>query len=186
MKAAITSTSKLSRYALEIARLELGTIETIGCGHEGIRIKQYLNSICISSGNQWDAAFVFYIYKKASEKLKVENPLVAEQSPYKFYLELQEKSLNLTKPFPTKSSNKPIHIIDGSSIDITSKHLREGDIFLMQYSVGLWHIGLIEKVCSDSIITIEGCVNSGNIHNTIGVFEKRRKLDQVKRIIRIV
>jgi hypothetical protein len=84
------------------------------------------------------------------------------------------------------ASGKQIYKVDAKKSQLTPAMILPGDIFILAYAHGAGHTGIVEKVTGDSIITIEGNTNGGGSREGIGVFSRRRKISELRGIIRVL
>lgn len=180
VKRPINQPSRLSTAMLTAARSELGTQEN-GM-HGGAAILPYLKAVRLDhGGHAWAMAFVYYCLARAAAELEVRNPLAATPAVCLQYSYVQRESYTITQAY--YETTKKVSTLDGDKVAITLEMLRPGDIFLTQFSQGQWHCGIIDKVGKE-IITIEGCIAAGADRPT-GVYNKRRDLAQIRKIIRL-
>lgn len=156
-------TSNLLRIrAVEIADTQLFVREKTG-KNDGKEVEEYLRGVGLGKGYAWCAAFVYWCFQKASEELKVPNPLIKTAGVLDHW--------NRTKG--KKITNNP----------------QEGDIFIMDFGKGAGHTGIVSEVKNGKIYTIEGNTSAdptyaGEDREGNGVFERQRSLSSIKGYIR--
>ena len=119
----------LAQKALEIALTHEGISEEPKGSNSGPVVNQYLKSVGLGKGNAWCMAFVYWCVGKASNMLEVKNPLIKTGG-----VMLQYNTTTLRK------------------LPKTSRAIKPGDIFIMEFGHGTGHTGFVEKVdgvCGD-------------------------------------
>lgn len=161
----IPSSKNLAQRAREIIETQLHVREKTG-KNDGVEVEEYLRSVGLGKGYSWCMALVYWAYERASKELGVKNPLIKTGGVLRQWNEI-EKKYKVTVP-------------------------QENDIFIMDFGKGAGHTGIVTKVITDRIHTVEG--NTGSDPSTPaadregnGVFNRSRKKSSInKGYIRIV
>jgi hypothetical protein len=162
----IAKTSSIAARALDFARKEIGVQEVPLGSNNGPKVRQYLAAVGLPPGYAWCMAFVYWCFNKVPD-----NPLI--------------KTGGVLHQFNT-ASGKRIYKVDAKKAALTADMILPGDIFILAYAHGAGHTGFVEKVTGDSIITIEGNTNGGGSREGIGLFSRRRKVSELRGIIRVL
>lgn len=125
--------SKLSLKALEIAITQLGEEEKPRGSNWGHPVQDYLASVGIYFQASWCMAFVYWVFREAAKEMGVKTPLLKTGGVLKAW-QKAPAAVKVTNPQP-------------------------GDIFIQDHGHGLGHTGIVERVDSDSVHTIEGNTN---------------------------
>lgn len=148
---------------IEIARTQIGVVESAGYNNTGKEVNEYLKlgscGTMKNGGAPWCAGFVDWLVNKACE----------------FY--------NLKYPFPCPFLYTPDQVNWGKKKKITiinpkASEIDAGDFFFI-YSASrnnARHVGIVEKVKSSTIVTIEGNTNNNGSAEGFGVFRRERTL----------
>lgn len=124
----------LQQKALSIAATQLGVEEVPRGSNWGDTVKAYLLSVGLNFPASWCMAFVYWCFNEAARELGVKNPLIKTGG----VLHSWNKS---AKAFKVVGEPQP------------------GDIFIMNYGGGLGHTGIVEKVDTSVVHTIDGNTN---------------------------
>lgn len=162
--------SSVALAALEMARTQIGVREVPLGSNAGPQVKQYLASVDLPTGYAWCAAFVYWCNREACKKLGVPN--IVPKTGGVLNMFNNAKGACITK-------------IDAKNGAINPDAVRPGDIFVMQFKGGVGHIGFVDKISGDTIITIEGNTDPAGGREGIGVFSKRRKVSVMRGFIRV-
>jgi len=140
----------LAAKVLEVAAREIGVRE-VG-RNRGERVETYLACVGLEPGNPWCAAFVSWVYLMASRELALPCPLHITGGALKL----------LRFADPSERSEEP---------DV-------GAIFVIDHGGGLGHVGIVEQVERDHLVTIEGNSDGGGSREGDGVYRRvRRRVD---------
>lgn len=149
----------LANKTLEVATSQLGVQEIPKGSNAGPAVESYLHSVGLGKGYSWCMAFVYWCVNKSCVELKLKNPLSKTGGV-----------LNQWNLRPTLRVTTP----------------KPGDIFIMEFSKGLGHTGIIEKVSGNTLYTIEGNTNDEGSREGYEVCRKTRKKSQMKGYLRII
>lgn len=164
--------SKLAATALEVARTQLGVMESPIGSQDGPQVRKYLATVDLGPGFAWCAAFVCWTYVQAHRNLGGAGLLPFSRTGGVMAMFNAAKGRNIQK-------------LDAQDGPISPDALRPGDIFILQYPNGHAQAGIVEKISGDTIITIEGNTDANGGREGIGVFSKRRKVALLRGIIRV-
>jgi hypothetical protein len=127
----------LKLEALKVALKEVGVKEEPKGSNSGKRVEEYLKSVGLGKGFSWCMAYVYWCFKQASLELKITNPLIKTGGVLAHWNQADKKYRVTTSPEP-------------------------GDIFIMDFSKGLGHTGIVESITASHINTIEGNASDNN------------------------
>lgn len=159
----IKSGITLAKKVVELARTQIGVVESKGHNNTGKEVNEYLKTGSCGEmkygGAPWCAGFVDWLVYKACE----------------FY--------NQKYPFPCPFLYTPDQVNWGKKkkitiINPTADEIDAGDFFFI-YSASRQnarHVGIVEKVKSKTIVTIEGNTNNNGSAEGFGVFRRERAL----------
>jgi len=155
--------SKLLEEVLKIASKEEGVREVPVGSNWGPKVKEYLNSVDINFPAFWCAAFVYWCFEKASEKLSKRNPVFK------------------TGHVLTHWNNADSKVIAKNDAVNNPELIEPGSIFIISTGGGAGHTGIVESVHGGYITTIEGNTNEAGSRNGIGVFRRERKINDINK-----
>lgn len=138
-------TAPLPNQLVATATTQLGVKETKG--NRGPKIKEYLNIVGLGEGYAWCAGFVCWCVAKTAQAANVVVKLQFSAGVLAMWN--KNKELRVADPLP-------------------------GDIFIMKFSNGLGHTGIVTGVTSTEINTIEGNTNDGGSREGDGVYKRKR------------
>ena len=127
-------TMDLADRVLSVARSQLGRAEEPRGSNWGPAVHGYLASVGITFPAAWCMAFAYWCVDKAAREAKVSNPLHKTGGVMAQWNALRGTGHRVSTP-------------------------RRGDLFVMSFGKGLGHIGFVERVQGDRIMTIEGNSN---------------------------
>ena len=152
----------LSERALKIALANEGVTEIPKGSNSGPEVNIYLKSIGLGKGYPWCMAFVYWCVNTACKDLNIENPLIKTGGVLRQWNE-------------TTLRKQPK----------TSRAIKAGDIFIMEFSKGMGHTGFVEKVAGGMIYTIEGNTNDDGSREGYEVARRQRPLSSCKGFIQL-
>ena len=155
--------NQLLTEALNIAISQVGVMEEPPGSNRGKKVEEYLASVGLSGGQFWCAAFLYWCFQKASEKLGKKNPVLKTGHCMTHWRDSPGKKINAAD-----AVNKPALI-------------KPGHIFIINTGGSHGHTGMIERVEGGFIHTIEGNTNPAGSSNGIGVFRNTRKISKINR-----
>ena len=150
----------LHTAVLKIASSEIGVMEEPPGSNRGPKVDTYLRSVGINpaSGSfPWCAAFVYWCFQQASQKLEVPNPAI--------------RSAGVLESWNRAGSSGVPRI---SSIEAQKEPglVKPGMVFVLSAGSGNGHTGLVEQVDGVVLTTIEGNTNTGGSREGVGVFRR--------------
>ncbi|NSL87684.1 CHAP domain-containing protein [Chitinophaga sp. Mgbs1] len=156
--------SGLLTKAIEVAASQIGVMEVPPGSNRGPQVNIYLASTNTAPGNFWCAAFVYWCFEQAAERLGTSNPLVKTAGVLKHWNETQGRKVTRSK-----ATSDPSLIVPGS-------------IFIKDHGGGFGHTGIVTAVNGGFIETIEGNSNPNGSSNGIGVFRLSfRKINSIEK-----
>ncbi len=146
---------------IKIATSQLGVREVSG-SNDGPEVEQYLSSVGLSKGYAWCAAFVGWTYDQCG----IVHPKSAWCPAW----------FATGKVVYTKKRDGPLKA--------TTPSQYRGSVFGIYYASKkrIAHVGIIEKVEGNYLLTIEGNTNSEGSREGDGVYRKRRLISQIHAI----
>lgn len=166
--------SDLARVVLEIARTQLHVREQPPGSNRGPEVDQYVQSVGLQPSGKfpWCVCFIYFCYQKAAEQLGIENPMIKTGG----VLDLWNRAGAAGVP----------RVLHDSAINNPTL-IKPGQIFIIDTPPpgGAGHAGLVEKVVSGKLVTIEGNTNDNGSREGIGVFlrdgGKGRKISSINK-----
>jgi peptidoglycan hydrolase-like protein with peptidoglycan-binding domain len=153
--------------ALLSAISQINVVEQPRGSNRGPEVDVYLRSVGLKpeTGHfSWCAAFVYWSYQQAANKLKIVNPLIKTPGVLDHW-----NRAKCTKISKVTAVNEPFKV-------------KPGSIFIIDHGGGLGHTGIVESVNGGNLVTIEGNTNSGSSREGYGVFRlTRRKLTAINK-----
>jgi hypothetical protein len=159
-----TAGGPLLAQALKVAISQDGVREA-GGPNRGPQVDQYLQRVGkdpTKGAYSWCAAFVYWCFDEAAKALSVANPVVKTAG----VLDHWAKS-------PTEARVYAKAAFDDPSL------IRPGAIFIIDHGSGKGHTGIVTKVLSGEIATIEGNTNSRGSREGDGVYQKTRTIASI-------
>ncbi len=157
------ASSALLTDTIKIAQSQIGVMEDPPGSNRGAKVEEYQASVGIDAGTFWCAAFLYWCFQKASEKLQRRNPVLRTGHCMTHWNGTLGKKIA-----GADAVNKPSLI-------------KPGHIFIIHTGGTHGHTGLVEKVEGGFIHTIEGNTNPSGSSNGIGVFNNTRKIVKINR-----
>lgn len=173
------STFPLRLKFIEIARKEIGTVETPPNSNKGPRVQQYQSACDLSrelkTGWKWCAAFVCWTIK---EWLK--DPAVREALELRSIADAEawRPKTAAAYGFHEWAERRGLLTMDDSPEHV----LHTGDIVTFDMS----HIGIVTNDEGPLIYTIEGNTDKGGSNDGGGVFDKVRQRSFARKFIRML
>ncbi len=158
-----TAPNSLLAEAVKVAMTQLGIMEDPPGSNRGPQVNAYLASVGLPPGLFWCAAFVYWSFDKAAQKIGKVNPLVKTGHVMSHWNKTTGKKITTQE-----AVNKPSLI-------------KPGHIFILNTGGSSGHTGIVEKVEGGFIHTIEGNSNNSGSRNGIGVFRLQRKIAKINR-----
>jgi len=146
----------LQEKALKMAITQLGQAEKPLGSNWGHPVQDYLKSVNIGFPASWCMAFVYWCFNEVSNS---NNPLVKTGGVLNAWNKADVKYKVTGDPQP-------------------------GDIFIMDFGKGLGHTGIVEKVDSTFVYTIDGNTNDSGSREGIEVCRKQRPRSKMKGYLR--
>jgi hypothetical protein len=143
--------SPFLQEVLEVAGREVG-IREVG-RNRGQRIEEYQACVGIEPGSPWCAAFVSWVFREASRTLGIPCPLHPSGGALKLW--------RWAAPATRTQWPKP------------------GGVFVIDHGAGLGHVGIVESVTPDHLVTIEGNTNDGGAREGDGVYRRIRRKSEI-------
>lgn len=155
--------NQLLTEALNIAISQVGVMEEPPGSNRGKKVEEYLASVSLGGGQFWCAAFLYWCFQKASEKLARKNPVLKTGHCMTHWRDSTAKKIPAADAL-----NKP-------------SLLKPGHIFIINTGGAHGHTGMIEWIEGGFIHTIEGNSDPAGGRNGIGVFRNTRKISKINR-----
>jgi hypothetical protein len=161
-----SSSSKLSGKLVALAKKEIG-VEEVDGSNCGPRVNEYKSATWLDSTKSWPwcAAFICWLFRESMKdgKYTFERPKTAGAWDFENWAKSQDSSVVLKKP----------HKAD----------VQYGDIVIFTFS----HIGIATSGPDNDgyVSTIEGNTDGSGSREGGAVLAKKRKLSQIRSVIRI-
>jgi hypothetical protein len=149
----------LAKKIIEIAASQVGQCEKPKGSNWGEPVQSYLKSVGITFPAAWCMAFVYWTFQKACAQLSVANNLIKTGGVLDAWNRVDKKY----------KSEIPV----------------VGSVFIMQFSGGRGHTGIVESYDARFIYTIEGNTNDEGSREGYEVAKKKRLRSQIKGYINI-
>lgn len=133
--------------------------------NRGPDVERYLAAVDKPPGLAWCVAFIYSCFDTAANELKRSNPMV--------------KTAGVLDHWSRCVREKGARRISTAQAVANPSMLRPGMIFVIDYSRGLGHSGLIERVSGGIIETIEGNTDASKTRDGGGVYRLRRKIADI-------
>jgi hypothetical protein len=153
--------STLLGQALTVALSQDGVREK-GGPNRGPEVEGYLKRVGLDGGASWCQAFVYWCFDEAARNLKVANPVVKTAGVLTHWA----KSPTEARVYARAAFDDPTLI-------------RPGAIFIIDHGSGKGHTGLVTRVLSGEIATIEGNTNARGSREGDGVYQKTRSIGSI-------
>jgi CHAP domain len=152
----------IGNAALKIAQTQLGVSEMPVGSNDGPEVRKYLQSVGLGAGFAWCMAFVYWCVENAAKKNDLKNPLIKTGSVLKQYNETNCHKLPKT-----------------------SRVIKPGDVFIMEFKKGQGHTGFVENIKGNVVNTIEGNTNDDGSREGYEVARRQRPLSSFKGFIQL-
>jgi hypothetical protein len=123
----------------------------------GPEVEQYQASVGLKRGDPWCAAFEYFCFAKASEKLGRSNPMI--------------KTGGVLDHWDGALKNG-IPVVLATDAGENPELLKPGMLFIMSTGGGNGHTGIVEKVIGGRLVTVEGNTSLAGSREGIGVFRR--------------
>ena len=140
----------LQQKALRVAISQIGQKENPLGSNWGKPVQDYLKAVGINFPASWCMAFVYWCFEQCGPN----NPLVKTGGVLNAWSTADRKYRVVGDPQP-------------------------GDIFIMNFGKGLGHTGIVEKVDTNFIYTIDGNTNDSGSREGIEVCRKQRPRNKI-------
>lgn len=160
---------------VELARKELGVLEQPKNSNRGARVQQYQAATWLDgTGWPWCAAFICWLVREGLMQYK----------PSKVPVGFKRPETAGAWDFENWASQQRRYGV--SRFEATDRRIEPGDILVFTFS----HIGIAETAATGTnqaseIATIEGNTDGSGSREGGGVYRQRRKVSQVREVIRI-
>lgn len=158
--AIIGRSNEVCSEALRIAGMQVGVMESPRGSNRGVDVDRYLRSVGINpnAGSfAWCAAFVFWCFEQASERLGRLNPCIKSAGALDHWRAAGMQGIR--RITPDTAREHPEKIMPGS-------------VFVLDTGGGHGHVGFVEHQIGGVLTTIEGNTNVGGSREGIGVFRR--------------
>lgn len=149
----------LALPALALAVQQLGQKEEPKGSNSGPMVNKYLLSVGLRPGYAWCQAFVHWCYASVAARQNVPCPVIRTAG----VKECWNKVAKSQKIMAADARRKP-------------EMIAPGDQFILLFSTGGGHTGLVERIEGDVIFTIEGNSNEDGSREGYEVVRHTRKL----------
>jgi peptidoglycan hydrolase-like protein with peptidoglycan-binding domain len=160
----VQAPSPLLAQALAKALSQEGVREDRGRPNRGPQVDQYLQRVGVdpASGSPWCAAFAYWCFDEAARQLGVANPCAKTARVLSQWARAPQ-----TARIPAEAAFDDPRLI------------RPGALFVVDHGSGRGHTGLVVKVLTGEIATIEGNTNERGSREGDGVYQKTRSIGSI-------
>lgn len=161
-----TATQTLLKNTVEIAISQIGVRENPLYSNRGKEVDEYIRAVGLDpkGGYSWCAAFVYWCFQKAADKIAKTNPVFKTAGVLKHW------------------NNTEYKRISGDDATANPKLIKPGHIFIMDFGSGTGHTGIVESVTGGFLTTIEGNTNDDGSREGYGVFRRTsRKVNSINK-----
>jgi len=163
--------SALAKAAIEFALTQVGVMENPLGSNRGPEVDAYLKAVGLnpSTGSfAWCVAFTHFCYKKAAEKLGVQNPHIKTAGVLDHWSKAGTKS-------------KVVRVTNAKAVADPGL-VKPGSLFIIDLGQGLGHSGMVIEVANGRLVTIEGNTDDNGSRNGVGVFRRdARKIAKINK-----
>lgn len=159
-----TAPTPLLARTLEIALSQEGVREDAGTPNRGPVVDQYIRSVGLDPAGDysWCQAFVYWCFTESARALSVRNPCVRTAGVLDHW-----------------ARSPPVARIYASAALVDPAAIRPGAIFIIDHGSGHGHTGLVTRVASGEIDTIEGNTNQRGSREGDGVYRQTRTIASI-------
>jgi len=161
---ATVAATPLLKRVLEVAASQVGVLEEPAGSNRGPQVDEYLRAVGIEPGSgshAWCAAFVYWCFHQAAEKLGVANPAVRSAGVLEMW---------------TKAGAAGVKRVSAVEALAQPSLVQPGCVFVLSTGSGNGHTGLVEWADGDRLATIEGNTNVAGGREGIGVFRRTGRM----------
>lgn len=152
-------TASISSLALSIAQTQPGQRESPQGSNSGPMVDKYLLSVGLKPGYAWCQAFVYWCYASAAARLATRCPVIRTAGVYDCW----NKTAAAQKIMKADAIKNPSLLSPGMQ-------------FILLYSGGTGHTGILEQIDGQILYTIEGNSNHNGSREGIEVVRHQRRL----------
>jgi CHAP domain len=139
--------------------------------NRGLRVDEYqlrtgLRLKAGKDGFAWCACFLYFCFDEAAKQLGRRNPVIKTAGCQDHW---------------NKARNAGIAQITGTRATAKPELVKPGMIFIMAFSEGTGHTGIVESVHGGFITSIEGNTNLDGSRDGFGVFRMERKINTINK-----
>lgn len=171
------TSSSLCMQALAIATSQIGVLEQPPGSNSGPQVDRYLARVGVKPGvgpaanRAWCAAFAYWCFDTAAQSLNIANPL--------------SRTGGVLKHWAMAKTNPAAKLYRKSQMTVDPARIKPGFIFIYDFGRGLGHTGIVERVETGRLITIEGNINDGSVpgREGVGVFRTNRRKITDQRLV---
>jgi hypothetical protein len=163
------SSDPLITGTLQVAASQVGVLEQPIGSNRGPQVDEYVRSVGLdpADANPWCAAFVYFCFDQAAQKLNERNPVI--------------KTGAVLEHWKLAGTQGVTRVLQRDAV-ANPALVQPGHIFILATGGGHGHTGLVDEVQGGKLVTIEGNTNEGGSREGIGVFRRTsRKLVEINR-----
>jgi peptidoglycan hydrolase-like protein with peptidoglycan-binding domain len=154
--------SRLLVAALDVAAAQEGVREA--ARNRGPEVDRYVLSLGLDPevGHPWCQAFVYWCFEQAAARARVANPCVRTAGVLKHW----DAAPARARVYAEAALDRPALI-------------RPGAVFIVDHGSGRGHTGLVARVASGEVHTVEGNTNARGSREGDGVYRKTRSIASI-------
>jgi hypothetical protein len=151
--------------ALAVAVSQIGVMERPAGSNRGPEVDAYLREAGLdptTGSYPWCAAFVYHCFKAGAAQLGRANPVVRTAGVLDHW---------------HRATDRGVATVSAARAHVHETLVQPGHIFVIDTGApgGAGHTGLVERIASGKLITIEGNTNDGGSRDGIGVFRRESR-----------
>jgi hypothetical protein len=153
--------------ALQVATTQVGVREDPRRPNRGPQVDAYLRSVGLdpAGAHPWCAAFVYWCFERAAERVRTPNPLVRSASVLEHW---------------TQGPLAGARTVTAEAAAADPFLVKPGFVFVIDAGRGRGHMGLVERAGPGTCVSIEGNTNLAGTREGVGVFRRTtRRLSDV-------
>lgn len=159
--------SPLLAKAVQVAATQVGVREDPRRANRGPQVDAYVRSVGLDvrEAHPWCAAFVYWCFERAAERVRSENPLPRTGSVLEQW---------------TRGPAHGARHLAGEDAATDPFLVKPGFLFVIDAGRGRGHMGLVERAGPGTLVTIEGNTNLAGAREGVGVFRRgTRRLTEI-------
>ena len=163
---ATTGALLMEVMAIASGEMEKGVRERPKNSNRGPEVDEYLRRAGVQPPDMWCCAFVYWCFDEAANKLGRDNPMVKTAGCLDHW---------------RRSAGRGANRVSASDAISNPALIKPGAIFIMDYSGGKGHTGIVTEIHGGVLTTIEGNTDGSLTRDGGGVYRLKRKMSNVNK-----